>query len=117
MFLEREASIAFVVLRTDSQQHSARSQGECCFLNAEKCLTDAGALAKHDSLEPVIGDDAAPQRVVQIEDQTFVYLATQGSKQARQPLRIQGRETLGEWDFCVMPHRQVEPRVGADEAR
>ena len=40
------------------------------------------ALAEHDALQPVVADHAAPQRVVEVEDQAFAALAAQRRDEA-----------------------------------
>ncbi len=60
-----------VVLGADREDHAAVLSELRVALQREVCFADRAAFAEHDALEAVVTDDAAPQRVVEIEHQAL----------------------------------------------
>ena len=74
-----------VVLGADGQNDPALLELLGVMLQGEMGFAGRASLAEHDAVEPVVADHAAPQRIVEIEHQTFL----------RQP-PLRGEDARGE---------------------
>src|SRR6185437_16443006 len=75
MLSEGLASGRVLVLRADGEHDSTLPEIEGEGLDGEEGFARRGPLPEHDSIEPVIADHAAPERIVEIEDQNLPRLA------------------------------------------
>ena len=71
MFVEGLDGIGLVVLRADREDDSPARQFARMGLNAGIGLAQRAPLTQDDALETVIADDAAPKRIVEIENEAF----------------------------------------------
>ena len=66
-------------------------------------------LAKRDSLETIVADHAAPERVVEVEDHAFREQPRRGEDRVEQRLREQRKVFEPAGGFRHVPHARVEP--------
>src|SRR6185437_13848468 len=67
------------------------------------------ALAENDAVDPVIAENAAPKRVVEIKDETFAREATGGGDDARDEIAIERRGRGADRLLCLMPAHRIAP--------
>ena len=100
-----------VVLGADGQDDSALLELLGVMLQSEMGFAGRASLAEHDAVEPVVPDHAAPQRVVEIEHQTFLRQAPQGGEDARGKIAVKRRGLRGDFELALKPAPDVEPGV------
>ena len=71
------------------------------------------SLAEHDAVEPVVPDHAAPQRIVEIEHQTFLRQAPLRGEDARGEIAIRRRGLGSDFELALKPAPDVEPGVNS----
>ena len=73
-------------------------------------------LSERDALEPVVADHAAPERVVEVEDDTFGDETRSGEYGVEQRLRQQRHMLQPAGGLRHVPHPRVEPLRPADRS-
>ena len=82
-------------------------------LKGEMRFAGGAALAQNDAVEPVVADHAAPQRVVEIEHQTFLRQAPLSREDAGGEIAVEGRGLRRDFELALKPAPDVEPGVDA----
>ena len=82
-------------------------------LQSEMSLAGGAAFAQDDAVEPVIADHAAPQRVVEVEHQTFLRQTSLGGENAGGKIAVEGRRLRRDFQFPLKPASDIEPGVDA----
>ena len=100
-----------VVLGADGQDDAALLELLGVMLQGEMGFAGRASLAEHDAVEPVVPDHAAPQRVVEIEHQTFLRQAPQGGEDAGGEIAIRRRRLRRDFQLALKPAPDVEPGV------
>ena len=100
-----------VVLGADGQDDSALLELLGVMLQGEMGFAGRASLAEHDAVEPVVADHAAPQRIVEIEHQTFLRQAPLRGEDARGEIAVRGRRLRGDFELALKPAPDVEPGV------
>ena len=100
-----------VVLGADGQDDSALLELLGVMLQGEMGFARRASLAEHDAVEPVVADHAAPQRVVEIEHQTFLRQAPLRGEDAGGEIAIRRRGLRRDFQLALKPAPDVEPGV------
>ena len=111
VFFERFERVGFVVLGADGEDDAAAGEILGVFLDGGEAFAEGAALADGDAVHAVIADDAAPERVVEIEHQAFIGAALVGGDQARDEFAVAGREGGGDFLLGAMPEGGIVPGV------
>jgi len=69
------------------------------------------SLAEHDAVDPVVADDAAPQRVVEIEHQAFLRQPPLRSENTRDQFAVHRCGLRCDFELALKPAPNVEPGV------
>ena len=114
MFLERLGGTRVIVLAAHGQQHAALLERHDVFLKRLERLAARRSVADLDPFQAIVRHHAAPERVVQIQNQNFFRRASQGKYQmsnfARQFHEQRGRARL----FALKPCAFVAGGEAAD---
>ena len=78
-------------------------------------LTGIAVAVQFDAVQPLLADDAAPQRVVAVEHDAFLGLTLQYTNDASQILRKEVQERLAERCLPDIAAAMVERGLGAQE--
>ncbi len=78
----------FIILRANGENDSALGQLMRVFLKGDKGFARRAALAKNQAFHTVVPDDAAPKRIIQIQDQAFVRPSALGRDDARHQIAV-----------------------------
>src|SRR5437868_15329751 len=98
-----------VVLGADRKQDTPLAQGQAIALECRVRLAERRLLADLQLADAVVSDHAAPQRVVEVEDQALLRSAEGRADQARERARkLEARLGSGE-DLVSVPTLPVEP--------
>ncbi len=105
-----------VVLAADRQHVAPVAQGQDIALELLKGLS-VGVPAESDALQPVVADDPAPQRIVEVEDQNLGDPALAGRHEASGSARDRGQDGVGTRVFRRVPEPLVEELGSAQLGR
>ena len=100
-----------IVLGADGQDDAALLELLGVMLQCEMGFPGGASLPQHDAVEPVVPNHAAPQRVVEIEHQTFLRQAPQGGEDAGGEIAIKRRRLRRDFQLALKPAPDVEPGV------
>ncbi len=106
-----------LVLRADGEHDSAPPEIEGEGLDGEKGFARRGPLPERNAVEPVVADDAAPQRIVEVEDQNLARLALERADNAGDHVGVDGREIRREGKLRGVPVARIVPALVADRSR
>ena len=106
---ERLDGVGLVVLGAYGEDDAAAGLFAGIVLQGEEGLAERAALAEHDAVHAVIADDAAPERVVEIEHQAFERTALAGGGDAGDELAVHGRGGEGDFLFGAVPEAGIVP--------
>jgi hypothetical protein len=109
MLVERRQRVGLVILRAHCQNDAASGKIAGVTLEGDKGLTLGAALTEPDAFQPVITDDAAPQRVVEVEHQAFRRPALLRRDQPQDQLAIGGDRGGRDLLLSPMPQHGVVP--------
>src|SRR6516162_7355412 len=76
-------------------------------------LAGSTSLAKDDALEPIVADDAAPQSIVEIEDETFLREPAHGGEKTGHQIAVDRGGLRRDFQLALKPAASVEPRVNS----
>ena len=111
MIAKRRFGDLGVVLGADGENDSALLELLGVALQGEMGFACGAAFAQDDAVNPVIADHPAPQRVVEIEHQTFLRQAPQGGENAGGEIAVEGRRLRRDFQLALKPAPDVEPGV------
>ena len=111
MLLERRQRIGLVVLGAHGEDDAALGEIARIGLERDEGFAGGAALAEHDAFETVIADDAAPQRVVEIEHQALRRAALLGGKQPADEIAVERRGRRRHLLLGAMPEHRIVPAV------
>ena len=114
MFQEDGARDALVVLRRDRQNDAAPAQGQRHSLHVQVRFAGGIALPDNDTLEAVVAHDPAPQRIVQVENQSAPALPPKRAQDAAGMIGVQRQEPRIEGKLGYVPLRRGVPASEAD---
>ena len=81
------------------------------------CLAGGIAVTDQDTLQAVIANDTAPERIVEIKNQAATTFAAPRRDYAADVIRINGYVVLRERQFCHIPQRGIVPVGQSDICR
>ncbi len=100
-----------IVFGAYRQKDSAFAQGEAIFLECGEGFGDGSFLADLDFIEAVVADDAAPEGVIEIEDENLLRSSQHGSDHGGERFS-DGKAAIGSGqDLVAEPAVMVEPAV------
>ena len=111
MIAKRRFGDLGVVLGADGENDAPLLELLGVMLQGEMGFACRAAFAQHDAVNPVVADHAAPQRVVEIEHQTFLRQAPQGGENAGGEVAVEGRRLRRDFQLALKPAPDVEPGV------
>ncbi|ORV38808.1 hypothetical protein AWC00_19260 [Mycobacterium conspicuum] len=111
MALKSMHSNVLVILGTHCKDHSAFGEFHCVALQADKGFPQGAALAQNNPLQSVVTDDAAPDRVIEIEYQALRGKAQLCAKDARDRFAVARDRGQFDFLFASMPKRHVMPDI------
>ena len=86
-----------------------RAQFARIVLERDKRLAQRAALAEHDAVQAVVADDAAPERVVEVEHQAFERAPLLGREPAADQIAIQRRGGRSDLLLRAVPQPRIVP--------
>ncbi len=102
-----------VVLGADGQNDSPFFELLGVILQGEVRFAGRAPLPEDDAVEPVVADHAAPQGVVEIEDQTFLRQPALSGEDAGDEIAVKGRRLRSDFQLALKPAPDVEPGVNS----
>ena len=108
MLAERQDGVGVLVLADHGENDPAPFQFANELLEPDERLAFV-ELSQRDTLEPVVADDAAPKRVVEVEDDAFHDQARGGEHRVEQRLRQQRKMLEPAGRLRHVPHSRVKP--------
>src|SRR5579862_4297200 len=73
-------------------------------------FADGAALAEHDALDPVIANDAAPKRIVEIEDEALLRQPALRGENSAEEVAVERCHFRRNFHLRLEPARWIEPR-------
>ncbi len=101
--------VRLIVFGAQCQDHAAACQFPAVVLEGEVCLAAGAALADDDALQPVVANDATPERIVEVENQAFGRAALVGGEQAGEQIAVERGGSRGDLLLGVVPEGGVVP--------
>ena len=117
MLPEGLARCRVLVLRADGQHDAALPQIEGEVLDGDEGFARRRPLPQRDAVESVVADDAAPQRIVEIEDENLPRLAHERAHDAGDHVGVDGGELRREGKLRGVPVARIVPSLVADRGR
>src|SRR5215470_7645637 len=114
MLVEHFEDVGFVVLAAQRNQHATLREVQQTLLEIDKSLTRIFVAVELDSFQSVLPDNAAPERVVAIEDQTLFRSPLECAHDTGEVLRINVQECFPERRLPKIPAAMIERLLRAD---
>ena len=100
----------FFVLRADGKHDPALGQRHGEALEGRIGLARGAALSQDKSFDAVVAHDAAPERVIEIEDQAFTREPARGRDNPSHEIAVKRRNKGPDSLFRLMPVNRIAPR-------
>ncbi len=111
VFVEGFQRVGLVVLGTHGEDDAALGQIAGVTLEVHEGLAGGAALAQYDAFEPVVTDDSAPERVVEIEHEAFERPPLPRREQPPNQITVKRREPGVNVLLRPVPQDRVIPGV------
>ena len=109
MLFERGTRNLVGILRRYGQHNSTLAQIESHTLHSKMGLAGSVSLGNLDAVQPVISNNSAPDRVVEVEDQDFAALAPEHTDHAGHVIGVQRDESARKRKLGHVPKLRVVP--------
>ena len=109
MLPERRSRHLVGVLGRHGEHNAALAQRQSHLLHGQGGRAGGIALRDLDALKPVIANHAAPNRVVQVQDEALAAAATQGCQQSADMVGINRQADVGKRQLGQVPLRRRVP--------
>ena len=106
-----------LVLRADGEHDAALPADRGRSSGWRRRLRPSRPLPERDAVEPVVADDAAPERVVEIEDENLARLAHERADDAGDHVGVDRGELRREGKLRRVPVARIVPALVADRGR
>ena len=116
MAVEHLESIRLVVLAGDRQQHALRAERQQGLLEGHERRTQTG-LTQYDALRSVFANDAAPERVVKVDDDHLGSGQEQSPHHPRQGCSESAKSRGGQRAPCKVRHPVIPRSFSAHQAQ
>src|SRR5215472_6890180 len=100
---ESGAGCVVVVLRTDGKEHASLTERQAVLLKRCVCFADRGLATNFNLLDAIVANYAAPQSVVEVEDEGFAALTIERLNQ--------GTEGAGEFEVGLRRKQEFVAEV------
>src|SRR3569833_584979 len=98
-----------VILGRDRKNNPSLTQCEGGLLDFQVCLSPRASESQDQAIKPIITDNAAPTRVVQVEHQTLPRLTPCSSQQPTDPFRVQWNTRMSKRKLPEHPLNRIVP--------
>src|ERR1700722_1512643 len=102
-----------VILRTNGEKDATVHELSGISLKGEMSLTLRAALAKYDPVNPIVADDATPQRVVKIQYETFARHPTLRRDNTDEQFPVECSRLGPDLLLGLQPPANIEPCIDA----
>jgi hypothetical protein len=106
---ERQPGRILVVLRRYGEHDAAIAKRERAFLHCKVGLSGGVSLAYHDAFQPIVANDAAPERIVKVKDQAAPAEAAKRGDEATKVVGVERDEVAREWQLRQVPQGGIVP--------
>src|SRR5882672_5442503 len=111
MRIEHLLDVPPIVLRAHAQYDAALLELLRVLLQGQMRLAEGATLAEHDAVNAVIAEDAAPKRVVEVENQAFARPPEHGADQTREQAPVARCGCRRDLQLALQPMPRIEPCV------